>query len=231
MVRHFRLKTCFPVFSSCVTLFLRDIFKNFLEPRFQSTSQFPPKNTYHMHTGHFSCVTIVCVTYPKNFFRASLSCRLVNSRLEIPTTCTQDLFSSWLLFAWHTQNKKFLRASLSCRLVSSRLKIPTTCTRDFFFLHMWLLFAWHPKLSYSLTLMVVSRFPPKNTYHMHRGLFFMWLLFAWHTPNKFLRASLSCWLVSSCLKILTTCKQEFFHNVTIVYVTSINILQPHFHGG
>ena len=168
---------------------------------------------------------------PKNFFRASLSCWLVSSRLEIPATCTQDLFCSWLLFAWHTQNKKFLRASLSCRLVSSRLKIPTTCTRDFFFLHMWLLFAWHPKLSYSLTLMVVSRFPPKNTYHMHRGLFFMWLLFAWHTPIKFLRASLSCWLVSSCLKILTTCKQEFFHNVTIVYVTSINILQPHFHGG
>ena len=152
MVRHFRLKTCFPVFSSCVTLFLRDIFKNFLEPRFQSTSQFPPKNTYHMHTGPFFFMTIVCVTYPK--------------------------------------------------------------------------------LSYSLTLMVVSRFPPKNTYHMHRGLFFMWLLFTWHTPKKkFLRASLSCWLVSSRLKILTTCTQEFFHNVTIVCVTSKNILQPHFHGG
>ena len=183
MVRHFRLKTCFPVFSSCVTLFLRDIFKNFLEPRFQSTSQFPPKNTYHMHRPFFMCD--YCLrNIPKKFFRASLSCRLVNSRLEIPTTCTQDLFSSWLLFAWHTQNKKFLRASLSCRLVSSRLKIPTTCTRDFFFLHMWILFAWHPKLSYSLTLMVVSRFPPKNIYHMHRGLFFMWLLFAWHTPKK-----------------------------------------------
>ena len=157
-----------------------------------SVSQFPPWNTYHMHTGPFF----------------------------LHDYCLRDI----------PKKKKFLRASLSCRLVSSRLKIPTTCTRDFFFLHVWLLFAWHPKLSYSLTLMVVSRFPPKNTYHMHRGLFFMWLLFAWHTPNKFLRASLSCWLVSSCLKILTTCKQEFFH-VTIVYVTSINILQPHFHGG
>ena len=148
MVRHFRLKTCFPVFSSCVTLFLRDIFKNFLEPRFQSTSQFPPKNTYHMHTGHFSCVTIVCVTYPKK--------------------------------------KKFLRASLSCRLVSSRLKIPTTCTRDFFFLHMWLLFAWHPKLSYSLTLMVVSRFPPKNTYHMHRTFFHVTIVCVTYPKKNFL---------------------------------------------
>ena len=91
MVRHFRLKTCFPVFFSCVTLFLRDIFKNFLEPRFQSTSQFPPKNTYHMHTGHFSC-DYRLRNIPKKFFRASLSCRLVSSRLEIPTTCTQDLF-------------------------------------------------------------------------------------------------------------------------------------------
>ena len=135
MIGHFRLKTCFPVFSSCVALFLRDIFKSFLEPRFQSISQFPPKNTYHMHTGHFSCD--YCLrNIPKKFFRASLSCRLVSSRLEIPTTCTQDLFSTWLLFAWHTKKKKkkkILRASLSCRLVSSRLKIPTTCTRDFFF--------------------------------------------------------------------------------------------------
>ena len=136
-----------------------------------SVSQFPPWNTYHMHTGPFFFMTIVCVTYPK---------------------------------------KKFLRASLSCRLVSSRLKIPTTCTRDFFFFISDYCLRDIQKLSYSLTLMVVSRFPPKNTYHMHRGLFFMWLLFAWHTPNKFLRASLSCWLVSSCLKILTTCKQEFF---------------------
>ena len=151
MVRHFRLKTCFPVFSSCVTLFLRDIFKNFLEPRFQSTSQFPPKNTYHMHTGPFFFMTIVCVTYPK--------------------------------------------------------------------------------LSYSLTLMVVSRFPPKNTYHMHRGLFSCDYCLRDIAQKKFLRASLSCWLVSSRLKILTTCTQEFFHNVTIVCVTSKNILQPHFHGG
>ena len=158
-----------------------------------SVSQFPPWNTYHMHTGPFFFMIIVCVTYPK---------------------------------------KKFLRASLSCRLVSSRLKIPTTCTRDFFLLHVWLLFAWHPKLSYSLTLMVVSRFPPKNTYHMHRGLFFhVTIVCVTYPKKKFLRASLPCWLVSSRLKILTTCTQEFFHNVTIICVTSKNILQPHFHGG
>ena len=45
--------------------------KNSLEPRFQPTSQFPPKNTYHMHTGLFfsTCVTIICVTYPKNILQ------------------------------------------------------------------------------------------------------------------------------------------------------------------
>ena len=42
-----------------------------MEPHFQPTSQFPPKNTYHMHTGLFfsSCVTVIYVTYPKNILQ------------------------------------------------------------------------------------------------------------------------------------------------------------------
>ena len=136
MVRHFRLKTCFPVFSSCVTLFLRDIFKNFLEPRFQSTSQFPPKNTYHMHTGHFSCVTIVYVTYPNNFLEPRFHVGQSVPALKYLPLAHRTFFLHDYCLRDIPKTKKFLRASLSCRLVSSRLKITTTCTRDFFFLHM-----------------------------------------------------------------------------------------------
>ena len=51
------------LFSSSVTLH-----------RFQPTSQFPPKNTYHMHTGLFLFICYYCLRdIPKKFVRASIS--------------------------------------------------------------------------------------------------------------------------------------------------------------
>ena len=93
---------------------LHDILKNFSEPRFQPTSQFPPKNTYHVHTGLFSsCVTIVCVTNRKKFLKASLSWHLVSSHLKILTTCKQDFFFFIYDYCLRDIPKKLLKASLS----------------------------------------------------------------------------------------------------------------------
>ena len=78
--------------------------KNSLEPRFQPTSQFPPKNTYQMHTGLLfsSCVTIICVTYPKNILQPHFQ---GSSRLKKTSIRTKDVsfLHVWLLFAWYIQ--------------------------------------------------------------------------------------------------------------------------------
>ena len=104
--------------------------KNSLEPRFQPTSQFPPKNTYHMHTGLFfsTCVTIICVTYPKNILQPHFH---GSSHLKKTSIRTKDVsfLHVRLLFAWHTQ-KKYLTASLSCRSYRPPILLRTVVFHD-----------------------------------------------------------------------------------------------------
>ena len=93
---------------------LRDLFKNFSEPRFQPTSQFPPKNTYHVHTGLFFLMCDYCLRDKhKKFLKASLSWHLVSSHLKILTTCKQDFFFFIYDYCLRDIPKKLLKASLS----------------------------------------------------------------------------------------------------------------------
>ena len=93
---------------------LRDIFKNFSEPRFQPTSQFPPKNTYQVHTGLFFLMCDYCLRdKQKKFLKASLSWHLVSSHLKILTTCKQDFFFFIYDYCLRDIPKKLRKASLS----------------------------------------------------------------------------------------------------------------------
>ena len=97
--------------------------KNFIEPHFQPTSQFPPKNTYHMHTGLFfsSCVTVICVTYPKNILQPHFH---GSSRLKkLPFAQRTFLFFTCDYYLCDI-SKKYFTASLSCRSYIPPLLLP-----------------------------------------------------------------------------------------------------------
>ena len=71
---------------------LRDIFKNFSEPRFQPTCQFPPKNTYHVHTGLFFLMCDYCLRDKhKNFFLVPTRLPVLTRALRLPLPLSLSL--------------------------------------------------------------------------------------------------------------------------------------------
>ena len=94
-----------------------------MEPHFQPTSQFPPKNTYHMHTGLFfsSCVTVIYVTYPKNILQPHFH---GSSRLKKNFHSHKGPFFSSRVTIICDISKKYFTASLSCRSYIPPLLLP-----------------------------------------------------------------------------------------------------------
>ena len=71
---------------------LRDIFKNFSEPRFQPTCQFPPKNIYHVHTGLFFLMCDYCLRDKhKNFFLVPTRLPVLTRALRLPLPLSLSL--------------------------------------------------------------------------------------------------------------------------------------------
>ena len=94
-----------------------------MEPHFQPTSRFPPKNTYHMHTGLFfsSCVTVIYVTYPKNILQPHFH---GSSRLKKNFHSHKGPFFSSRVTIICDISKKYFTASLSCRSYIPPLLLP-----------------------------------------------------------------------------------------------------------
>ena len=208
-----------------------DIFKNFLEPRFQQLVSSRQKILTTCTQDFFLHVLLLFARHTlKKFLRASLSCRFVVPALKYPPHAHRTFFLHvWLLFACHTL--KISRALLSCRLVTSRLNIPTTCTQD---MCDYSLCDIQKYLTASLSWWLVgSRLKTLTTYTQD-FFSFICVYCLRDIPKKFLKTSLSCRLVSSRLKILSTGKQGLFSlHVWLLFAwhTQKNFLSPRFHVG